>query len=92
LTNALAYFAEAKMKSLVLFDHRMDAYVIGSGEKLEISADIKNEGEDAFNAMLYLQIPRGVNYINANSRFGPLKLTDYLLNSGCLFQNTPFSS
>jgi Integrin alpha len=55
----------------------MDAYVIGSGEKLEISADIKNEGEDAFNAMLYLQIPRGVNYINANSRFGPLKLPDY---------------
>ena len=46
----------------------MDAYVIGSGEKLEISADIRNDGEDAFNAMLYLQIPRGVNYINANSR------------------------
>jgi hypothetical protein len=46
----------------------MEAYVIGSSEKLEISADIKNAGEDAFNAMLYLQIPRGVNYINANTR------------------------
>ncbi len=46
----------------------LEAYVIGSGEKLEISAEIQNGGEDAFNAMLYLQIPRGVNYINANSR------------------------
>ncbi len=70
----------------------MDAYVIGSGEKLEISADIKNEGEDAFNAMLYLQIPRGVNYINANSRFGSIKLPDYSLNSSGLIHNTPYSS
>ena len=49
----------------------MEAYMIGSSEKLEISADIKNSGEDAFNAMLYLQIPRGVNYISANSRYLP---------------------
>ena len=34
----------------------MGAYVIGTGDKLEISADIVNSGEDAFNAMLYLQV------------------------------------
>lgn len=34
----------------------MPSYVIGSGEKLEVSANIKNDGEDAFNAMLYLQV------------------------------------
>ena len=51
-----------------IFFCSLEAYVIGSGEKLEISAEIQNGGEDAFNAMLYLQIPRGVNYINANSR------------------------
>jgi len=30
---------------------------VGSEEKIEISADIVNRGEDAFNAMFYLQIP-----------------------------------
>ena len=34
---------------------------------MEITADIYNGGEDAFNAMLYLQLPREVNYISANS-------------------------
>ena len=43
------------------------SYVIGSGEKLELTADIVNSGEDAFNAVLYLQIPRGINYISANT-------------------------
>ena len=41
--------------------------MIGSGEKMELSADIVNSGEDAFNAVLYLQIPRGINYISANT-------------------------
>ena len=40
--------------------------MIGSGEKLELNADISNSGEDAFNAMLFLQIPRGINFIKAN--------------------------
>ena len=43
------------------------SYVIGSGDKLELTTDIVNSGEDAFNAMLYLQIPRDINYISANS-------------------------
>lgn len=30
---------------------------------MELSATMTNAGEDAFNAMLYLQIPRGINYI-----------------------------
>ncbi len=34
---------------------------------MEISTEISNRGEDAFNTMLYLQIPRGVNYIGANT-------------------------
>ena len=48
------------------FSHSQGAYVIGSGEKLELNADISNSGEDAFNAMLFLQIPRGINFIKAN--------------------------
>ena len=33
-------------------------YVIGKGDKMEISAIIDNKGEDAFNAMLYLQVTK----------------------------------
>lgn len=40
---------------------------MGSGEKLELRTDIKNRGEDAFNALLEVQIPRGVSYVNANT-------------------------
>ena len=29
---------------------------------MEMSVDIINQGEDAFNAMLYLQLPKEVNY------------------------------
>ena len=39
----------------------------GAGEKLEIVVHVDNNGEDAFNAMLYFRLPDGVSYINANS-------------------------
>ena len=44
-------------------------YVVGAGKDLEIIATVFNEGngaEDAFNAMLYVQIPQGVNYNKAS--------------------------
>ena len=34
---------------------------------MEMSVDIINQGEDAFNAMLYLQLPKEVNYNGAES-------------------------
>ena len=40
---------------------------MGSGERLEIQTVINNSGEDAFNAVLEVQLPRGVSYINANT-------------------------
>ena len=43
------------------------SYSVGGEEKLEIIATVDNEGEDAFNARLYVQIPPGVQYINAKS-------------------------
>ena len=43
------------------------SYSVGAEEKLEIIATVDNEGEDAFNARLYVQIPPGVQYINAKS-------------------------
>ena len=34
---------------------------------MQISAEIINQGEDAFNAMLYLQLPKEVNYMSAEA-------------------------
>merc|ERR1719495_625661 len=45
----------------------ISSYLMGSSERLEIHTDISNAGEDAFNAMLDVQIPRGVSYVNANT-------------------------
>ena len=44
-----------------------DAFVYGGEDKMQISADIINQGEDAFNAMLYLQLPKEVNYMSAEA-------------------------
>ena len=52
---------------LNLFFVRIDSYLMGSGERLEIQSEITNSGEDAFNALLEVQLPRGVSYINANT-------------------------
>ena len=46
---------------------RIESYLMGSEDKLEIQADIINRGEDAFNAIFEVHVPRGVNYINANT-------------------------
>ena len=40
---------------------------MGSGDRLEVQTKIINTGEDAFGAVLEVQLPRGVSYINANT-------------------------
>ena len=45
----------------------VESYLMGSGERLEVQTQISNQGEDAFNALLEVQLPRGVSYINANT-------------------------
>ena len=37
-------------------------YSVGSEERLEISLEIHNHGEDAYEATFYLQLPEAVNY------------------------------
>jgi len=34
----------------------MPDYVMGSGERLEISVDVKNGGEDAFSSVFFFQV------------------------------------
>jgi hypothetical protein len=44
----------------------MDQYLIGSRKRLELDVTVKNAGEDAFEAMFYLYMPMGINYVNIN--------------------------
>ena len=51
----------------IFFIFSSDAFVYGGEDKMQISAEIINQGEDAFNAMLYLQLPKEVNYMSAEA-------------------------
>ena len=48
----------------------MDQYLIGSRKRLELDVTVKNAGEDAFEAMFYLYMPMGINYVNINKSKG----------------------
>jgi hypothetical protein len=39
-------------------------YLIGSENRLELSMNVTNEGEDAYEASLYVKLPPNVSYIN----------------------------
>ena len=41
----------------------MNEYSVGSDERLEISIEIVNEGEDAYEANFFLDLPESINYI-----------------------------
>ena len=41
----------------------LDEYSVGSEERLEISLEIHNHGEDAYEATFYLDLPEAVNYV-----------------------------
>merc|ERR1719461_1576337 len=47
----------------VWFNMTNDKYLIGSEDKLELSMNITNEGEDAYEATLYVAMPKHVSYI-----------------------------
>lgn len=42
----------------------MNQYTIGSQESLVLDVQVKNAGEDAFEAKLYLTMPMAINFIN----------------------------
>ena len=41
----------------------MNEYSVGGDERLEISIEIANEGEDAYEANFFLDLPESINYI-----------------------------
>ncbi|XP_015605174.1 integrin alpha-PS2 isoform X2 [Cephus cinctus] len=42
----------------------VDKYHVGSGKRLNLTVLVQNIGEDAFEAMFYLKLPPGINYVN----------------------------
>ena len=40
-----------------------ERYLIGSDQRLELSVEVTNEGEDAYEAALYVAMPSNVSYI-----------------------------
>ncbi|XP_065564582.1 integrin alpha-PS2-like isoform X3 [Artemia franciscana] len=42
----------------------VDSYIMGSGQKLDMDVSVYNAGEDSFETMLTLRIPKGVSYVS----------------------------
>ena len=55
--GTLSEFKRNHTVSKYLFnEHTCCPYSVGAGEKMEIIAKVDNEGEEAFNARLYVQV------------------------------------
>ena len=44
-------------------DRNLKEYSVGSDERLELSLEVVNDGEDAYEANFYLDLPESINYI-----------------------------
>lgn len=58
----------------------MDNYVVGTNDKLTLNIVVQNFGEDAFESMLYLEIPEDINLVHVktvSTFFVPLNLLIY---------------
>lgn len=62
----------------------MEEYFIGSKKRIELSVNVTNRGEDAFETMMYLEIPQEVNYVNINktNTNEPVSCTPFFQTSG----------
>ncbi|XP_054706716.1 integrin alpha-PS2-like [Uloborus diversus] len=54
----------------------MQQFLIGSPKRLELQVVLMNEGEDAFESMLYVSLPIDVDYVN----IGKVKASDIALS------------
>ncbi|GLV41998.1 inflated [Carabus blaptoides fortunei] len=55
----------------VIATPNVDTYLSGSEERLEIDVIVQNEGEDSFETMFYISLPRGIDYFNTEKIEGP---------------------
>lgn len=52
----------------IIYSRNLNEYSVGSDERLEISMEIINEGEDAYEANFFLDLPESINYIKTELR------------------------
>ena len=45
----------------------MDNYVVGTNDKFTLNIVVHNFGEDAFESMLYLDIPEDINLVHVKT-------------------------
>lgn len=45
----------------------MDTYVVGTSDKLTLNIVVYNYGEDAYESMLYLEIPEDINLVHVKT-------------------------
>jgi len=50
------------------YTRNLNEYSVGSDERLEISMEIINEGEDAYETNFFLDLPESINYIKTELR------------------------
>ena len=68
LTDAASILKDCGLDNVCIPDLKietklsMDKYLIGSEDTLELKIDITNEGEDAYEAALYVYLPQHVSY------------------------------
>jgi len=47
----------------IIYSRNLNEYSVGSDERLELSLEVVNDGEDAYEANFYLDLPESINYI-----------------------------
>lgn len=45
----------------------MDNYVVGTNDKFTLNIVVHNYGEDAYESMLYLEIPEDINLVHVKT-------------------------
>ena len=59
---------ECNLLNLFFYNHfsshrNLNEYSVGSDERLELSMEVVNDGEDAYEANFFLDLPESINYI-----------------------------
>ena len=61
---------------LSLFARRnMDNYVVGTNDKFTLNIVVHNYGEDAYESMLYLEIPEDINLVHVKTVSGDTNIS-----------------
>ena len=94
LTDAASILKDCGLDNICIPDLKisikssMDKYLIGSDERLELNLNITNEGEDAYESTLYVNVPQHVSYIKTEMvGFNPSDMVSVLCSPPTMENN-----